>query len=348
MPSATAAGPETDAAPGTAPVEDGGVPTRTREQIDTLLADVGAVAAVERLTGGLFATTYRVTLVGGRRLVVKTAPTATDRLLTYEHDLLRTEAEVYRIASGRSGLLMPAVVKTDFSRQVLPGDVLVVEHLGGVPLTDLRAEGDLSSLDEQRIQYDLGAFMARLHTVHGTRFGYPNAEAGLVGGTWPDAFGRMVEALLADAHRWGTLLPHDRIRTAVARHRAALAEVTVPSLVHTDLWSGNLFVDPSTVRLTGVIDTERSVWGDPLLELAGADQTGRGPVPEALVAGYAAEAGDLPLGTPSGEVRLLLYRLYMALVLTVEITPRGYSGDGVRHYRSVCEANVVAALDALA
>jgi aminoglycoside phosphotransferase (APT) family kinase protein len=231
---------------------------------------------------------------------------------------------------------------------VLPGDVLVVEHLDGVPLTDLRAAGDLSPSDEQRIQHDLGAFMARLHTVQGIRFGYPNAEAGLVGGTWPDAFGRMVEALLADAHRWGTVLPHDRIRTAVARHRAALAEVTVPALVHTDLWSGNLFVDPSTVRLTGVIDTERSVWGDPLLELAGADQTGRGPVPEALVAGYAAEAGDLPLGTPSGEVRLLLYRLYMALVLTVEITPRGYSGDGVRHYRSVCEANVVAALDALA
>ncbi len=334
--------------PGTAPALDPALGDERRAALRILLHEVGELDDVERLTGGMFATTYRVTLADGRRVVVKTAPTDPGRLLTYERDLLRTEAEVYALAAGRPELLMPEVLLTDFSRTVLPGDVLVVTHLDGVPLTDLRAQTPLSEQDEARVQHQLGGLMARLHTVRGPRFGYPNAASGLVGDTWPEAFTRMVEALLTDAARWGTVLPADRVRTAVARHRAALAEVVVPSLVHTDLWSGNLFVDPGSLRLVGVIDTERSVWGDPLLELAGADQTGRGPVPEALIAGYAAEDGALPLTGPSWAVRLLLYRLYMALVLTVEIAPRGYTWDGVARYRAECEANVVAALDALA
>jgi hypothetical protein len=101
--------------------------------------------------------------------------------------------------------------------------------------------------------------------------------------------------------------------------------VEPPALVHTDLWPGNLFVDPGTLALTGVIDPERAVWGDPLLELAGADQTGRGPVPAALLAGYT-QAGGVLARHPVGGARLLLYRMTMSLAMLVEMAPRGYSG----------------------
>lgn len=37
-------------------------------------------------------------------------------------------------------------------------------------------------------------------------------------------------------------------------------QVTVPCLVHWDLWDGNVFVKDN--RITGVIDCERSLWGD--------------------------------------------------------------------------------------
>ena len=312
--------------------------------LSTVLAPLGRLHGVERLTGGMFATTYRAHLDDGSRVVVKTAPTATERLLTYELDLLRTEAEVYRLAADRPDLLMPTVLLTDLSRTELPTDVLVASHLDGIPLIDA---GELPPLVADEVQRQLGGLMARLHTVHGDHFGYPNRAAGLHAPTWPKAFGRMVDALLGDARRWGTPLPEDEIHAVLRRHAAALAEVRTPSLVHTDLWAGNLFVDPASGALTGVIDTERSVWGDPLLELAGADQTGRGPVPAALLAGYAEAGGTLPLGTSSGDDRLLLYRLYMALVLLVEIGPRGYVGDWVDAHRATAESNLRAALDAL-
>ncbi|PVU84084.1 aminoglycoside phosphotransferase family protein [Cellulomonas sp. WB94] len=292
----------------------------------------------------MFATTYRVTLGDGTRVVVKTAPTDTDRLLRYELDLLRTEAAVYALAADRPDLLMPRVLLTDLSRTVLPSDVLVVSHLDGVPLVDA---GELDPVVADVVQRELGAFMARLHTVHGERFGYPNLDAGLHAATWTEAFESMVEALLDDAARWGTPLPSDEIRAALDRHRAVLDDVRVPALVHTDLWAGNLFVDTTTGALLGVIDTERSVWGDPLLELAGADQLGRGPAPAPLLDGYAAAGGTFGLSTASGATRLELYRLYMCLVLLVEIAPRGYVGDWLAAHRSTAAANLRASLGAL-
>ncbi|VTR77442.1 phosphotransferase family protein [Cellulomonas hominis] len=319
-----------------------------RDALPAVLAPIGEVVHLEPLTGGLFATTYRATLRDGTRVVAKTAPTDTDRLLTYERDLLRTEAEVYRRAADRPDLLMPRLLLTDFTRTAVPSDVVVASHLDGVPLTALAEDGRLPDEVRQRVQPQLGALMARLHTVSGERFGYPNADSGLVGGTWPEAFGRMVEALLVDAGRWGTQVPADEVRATLHRHEGALAEVERPVLVHTDLWAGNLFVDPETLALTGIIDPERAVWGDPLLELAGADQTGRGPVPAGLLAGYAEAGGALALGTASGEVRLLLARLYLALVMLVEIAPRGYTGAGADAHRATCAGNLRAALDALA
>ena len=319
-----------------------------RAALRRILQPLGEPTGVELLTGGMFATTYRVTLADGSRVVVKTAPTGTDRLLTYELDLVRTEALVYSLAAGRPDLMMPRVLLTAFSRSVLPSDVVVASHQGGVPLLGRTTSTGESAADQPGLQHDLGAAMARLHTVTGPEFGYPNRAAGLTAATWPEAFGLMVNALLADADRWATPLPAAEIRAALDRHHAALAEVTVPVLVHTDLWAGNLFVDAGTGRLTGVIDTERAIWGDPLVDLAGADQLGRGPVPAALLAGYASEGAAQAVGTPTGDVRLLLYRMYMGLVLLVEIAPRGYSGDWLVGHRATAEGCLRAALDALA
>lgn len=319
-----------------------------RDALPRVLAPLGELVRLETLTGGMFATTFRASLADGTRVVVKTAPTATDRLLTYERDLLRTEALVYRLAEDRPDLLMPRVLLTDFSRSVVPSDVVVASHLDGVPLVDV--EQDHADPDDLRARVlpQLGALMARLHTVGHDRFGYPDASTGLTAATWPEAFARMEGALLQDAERWGTELPADEIRGALQRHGAALAEVTRPALVHTDLWSGNLFVDPATLALTGVIDPERALWGDPLLELVGNDQLGRGPVPESLLGGYASAGGELGLGTPGGEARLLLYRMHMSLVLLVEIAPRGYSGPWLAQHQEAAAGNLRAALDLLA
>ncbi|MDM7830287.1 phosphotransferase family protein [Cellulomonas edaphi] len=316
------------------------------DTLSALVAPVGRLTGFERLTGGMFATTYRVTLEDGSRVVVKTAPTDLDRLLTYELDLLRTEALVYELAHERPELLMPTVLHTDYTRTVLPSDVLVVSHLPGTPMLDAGLGAD--DPRTERLERDLGAYLAHQHTLTGTRFGYPNAETGLQADAWPEAFSLIVEALLADAARWGTALPDDEIRAALRRHAGALAHVTTPVLVHTDLWPGNLFVDPATGELLGVIDTERAMWGDPLLDLVGIDPMWHGVSPRVL-AGYGATSGAAwDVEEPDAAARLLLYRLLMALIMKVETAPRAYEGDWVADFVARYEENLARALTALA
>lgn len=42
-------------------------------------------------------------------------------------------------------------------------------------------------------------------------------------------------------------------------------EVTKPYLVHRNCWDGNIFVEGG--KVTGIIDWERCLWADPLLEV---------------------------------------------------------------------------------
>jgi aminoglycoside phosphotransferase (APT) family kinase protein len=320
-------------------------PLTTDDALRTLVAPLGTMTSYEQLKGGMFATTYRVTLDDGTRVIAKTAPTETDKLLTYEHDLIRTEALVYRLAEGRD-LLMPTVLLTDFTRTVLPSDVVVVTHLDGVPL-----EGAGFAPDDPRTaraEHELGAFMARMHTVTGERFGYPNDANGLVGDTWAVAYGRMVEALLADAARTGTTFPADEIRAVVAANLHVLDAVQVPVLVHTDLWPGNLFVDPSTGELVGIIDTERSIWADPLYDLVGAEAMSSGAVNPRILEGYASVTGvPLDITSAGPATRLTLYRLALTMIMITEINPRQFEGDWLVEYRQTLWGNLRTFVDRL-
>ncbi|WP_421742440.1 phosphotransferase family protein [Cellulomonas sp.] len=310
------------------------------DALTSLVAPIGPLSDVELLTGGQFATTYRVTLADGTRVVVKTAPVGTDGLLTYEHDLLRAEALVYGLAADQPALLMPQVLHTDFSRTLLPSDALVVSHLPGVPWVDAGFGPASSDHRTVRAERETGAVLAALHAIEGPEYGYP---CGRREATWAESFTGMVDELLADASRWSAPVPAAEVRAALERHRHVLDDVARPSLVHTDLWAGNVFVDPVTGAVVGIIDPERAFWGDPLADLVGVDPMGREPGTPALLEGY----GRLDVDSPSARTRLDLYRMRLCLVMMIEITPRRFEGDWVEPHRSAVTANLHAALTSL-
>ncbi|MEV6871936.1 aminoglycoside phosphotransferase family protein [Amycolatopsis sp. NPDC051128] len=257
-----------------------------------------------RLEEASFNTVYRVRSSSGG-LVVKLAPAPGTPTMTYERDLLRTEALFYRANAAVAPV--PRIVHTDFSRRHVPGDLLVMTELPGVTWN--------SGPKTPRLRAELGGLVAALHRTTGPGFGYPQ---GPLAPSWRAAFSAMLAAVLADAERFGTALPC-RLDDLLAP-LSILDEVEQPVLVHFDLWPGNVLVDGHTV--TGLIDAERAFWGDPLADLVSVALFGDIERDKDFLRGYR-EAGGTVTFDEGARRRLALYRCYLYLIMLVEMVPRG-------------------------
>jgi aminoglycoside phosphotransferase (APT) family kinase protein len=303
------------------------------------------------LTGGTYNSVHRVVLADGRRSVLKLAPPSDRPRLTYEHGIAATEALVHERARPVCGPLVPEVLHLG----AVPGDpgraYLFLSHLPGVPLDGVRA--DLGPERTAGVRRELGRAVAALHTVTGDRFGYPGRE-GLSAPTWPEAFGAMAEAVVADADRFSVALPGGgaRILRLVSANLVHLAPVRTPVLTHFDLWDGNVLLtgtggDGGAPRLSGIVDAERAFWGDPAAELVSLALFGDVRDDTALLAGYR-EAGGRVDFSPGLLRRLALYRVYLYLIMFTEPTPRGHAPDGAARIRAFLAGHLEADLARLA
>lgn len=298
--------------------------------VATAFGDGTGVAALAPLTDGMFSAAFRVRLTDGRDVVLKVAPPRDAALLTYERDIMRTEVLFYRLARERTAAPLPDLLYSGHVDDSPGGtaedfDFLFLSMLTGTPVSALRPR--LSGPLHAMLRRDLGRIVAGLHTLTGTGFGYPQETAGLLAADWPGAFTLMIEAVLADAARYGVGVPADRVRAAVRACRGALAEVVTPVLTHFDIWDANVFVELSeeSVRVDGLIDPERAFWGDPYADFAVMGLTGDIQDDLDFLAGYR-EAGGVAEFTPPACLRLTCYRIYLFLIMIVEAAPRGYTG----------------------
>ncbi|MFF5175761.1 phosphotransferase family protein [Micromonospora sp. NPDC000089] len=275
------------------------------------------------LTGGGFAAVWWLTLDDSRRLVLKVGPAAAVPLLRYERGLIAAEARYLRLVAERAPQVPVPPLRHHGSDPEL-GDWLLTDLLPGRTLRDLDVEG----ADTARVRAGLGAAFAALHAVSGDRYGYDGGRAG--GTTWRAAFTAMVDDLLADAADWSVPLPVPaaRLRELIGRHAGVLDRVRRPALLHFDGWAGNVLAVPGPDgghRLAGLVDGERHLHGDPLLDLvspllfARAEDTPDDP----FLRGYRAAGGSLALDDPGVRCRLGLYRLHLYLLMTVEAPSRG-------------------------
>jgi aminoglycoside phosphotransferase (APT) family kinase protein len=254
----------------------------------------GPHADVTELTEGTFNTVYRI----GPDLILKLSPDPAAPVLTYERDLIHTEALFYQAARGKAP--MPEVVH-------IGDDYLLMTALPGTTMRGVAGD------ERPALRRELGGIVSRLHEVTGPGFGYP--QKGLVA-TWSEAFLSMIDDVLADASRFAVKLPRppEQLRQLVLERFELLDAVKTPRLIHFDLWDGNILVENG--RITGLVDGERAFWGDPVAEFVSLTLFSTSMDPD-LSAGY----GELELGE-----RLSLYRIYLYLIMLIEGTPRGYQG----------------------
>lgn len=281
-------------------------------------ANAAAIASIAALTAGWFNTAYRIDFNNGDPgLVLRIAPHPKQRVLTYENELMRKELQVYSLLAEHPELWTPRLMAADTSRRLIDRDFMFTEQLRGRPLDTLQS--DLSQTDKDEIEAQLGTLMAAMHQVTGPSFGYFGQGPGAGATSWRAAFQAFMDALLADGVDLQVEgIPYAEIRHLLDRLSDCLDEITTPRLVHWDLWAGNVFVLAvgDSYQVEGVIDWERTFWGDAEAETALCCRF-YGP---AFFQGHGSQPGygrDLASGE-AAEIRQSLYRLYLWLVMLIE------------------------------
>lgn len=309
---------------------------RARDVLEAAGIGPGRLARLRPLGGGTYNTVEELVLTDGIRYVLKVEPTAAG--LRHESRLLVGEAEFCR-GAAEAGVPAPRVV-------VLDGSRLLMTPIPGDPWDDSLPAGEVPGLRQE-----LGRQVARLHEVTGPGFGYPTGALGPLAPDWRTAFATMFGAVLDDARDHGAYLPRpvDEVAAVARSAYGALDEVTVPRLVHFDLWPGNILVDRAggEARIGGLIDGERMFWGDPLADFVSLALLGDIRGDEAFLGAYRQAGGPAEFGA-SARVRYALYRAYLYLIMLTETVPRAVGPDRVRWVRERVGPELLAALEEIA
>lgn len=290
--------------------------------VSAAFGSAARVTSARTADGGMYNAGYHLDLSGGgpARAFLKAAPPDAMPCLTHERGLMRAEIETLRRVATAGVGAAPAVLFADTGRRIVDRDVVFLEHLPGT----LLSETEIPPAEAPSLRRQVGALVAGVQGVEGPAFGYPHIAA-LQAPTWRAAFSLMLDAVFADAERLGVDPPLSPYRTRFEARLVLLEAVTRPSLVHYDLWDGNILVarGEGGWRVTGLIDWERAFHGDPLAELANMSfhTPGMALDPD-VIAGWASVA-PLEIDTDARR-RVALYRAYLWLIMLIEAGPRGF------------------------
>jgi len=284
------------------------------------------IASLEELKEGYFNAAYHLKLVDGFQCVLKIAPPPEVRVLRYEKNILRAEVQTLQIVRERTEMPVPAILFHDQSCTLLPSPFYGMEFIEGVPLHKLREKLGLE--DQARIDQTLGVYLRQMNAIHNDKFGY-YAQPETQSTCWQTAFEQMIEAVLLDGSEAEVELPlpAEEILALIRRQAAVMDEVSTPALVHWDLWDGNVFINPQTKLISGIIDFERALWADPLMEC----NFGAFGINHAFLAGY----GKADPFTPAEELRRTLYNVYLFLIMVIECTYRHYPNHDQENWARV-------------
>lgn len=264
------------------------------------------------LTEGFFNAAYEICLQNNDKVVLKIAPAKETRVMTYEKNIMFSEVEAMKLAARYGGIPVPAVIGCDAGCTICSSPYFFMEKIEGQSLNAVK--NTLTPSQIRNIYIETGKINKKINEVRLSAFGYPG-QSDFQGNAWYPVFRRMLEAGVNDALRADVDLkiPIDRLWLYLERDRSVFEEVTEPRLVHWDCWDGNIFVESG--KVTGIIDWERSLWGDPLMEVGFRTYSDNTHFQK----GYGITAL-----TESQKRRALWYDIYLLLLMSLEYEYRHY------------------------
>ncbi|MFE5084438.1 phosphotransferase family protein [Streptomyces mirabilis] len=218
------------------------------------------VTSAGELGGGMYNTTYRLTVESLQEPVILRIAPAPGQQFSSERELMRNEYATVPYLSPIASLV-PRVLFADWSQEITGRDWIVQSHLTGVPAPDRLGAYPRDLWPGFFAQ--LGEITALVHAVRGPSFG---PVTGPGHRTWSAAVIASLHAIADDLGQLGLDAADVRkVADLAVEHHQVLDEITEPRLLTGDLWTVNTMLDSEapTPVITGVLDLDRTLFGDP-------------------------------------------------------------------------------------
>ncbi len=278
------------------------------------------------LHDGYYNMAYSIELQDKSKLYLKIEPPKHLECLTYEKNAMAIEAGVYRLLEKDGSVPIPKLLKYDPSLTIIDREYMIIEHFNCPPWSKIRK--NLTKEQNNHIWYELGKYNCRINQITGSHFGDFFELDSERQKSWKTAFLGRIEDVLKDVKRFNAKIPFgsDEILRVLDSKAEVLDDVTVPHLVHWDIWPGNIFVDKkkddsSLYEIVAIFDFERAVWGDPLIEFIYNDQFRRVKID--LANYHKGYDPDFRWDNRS-ECRRRMYNIFLYLVWAIELKTRNY------------------------
>ncbi len=205
-------------------------------------------------------------------LVLRISPPDDAGFLFYERRMMAQEPALHGLIRKETAVPVANILAYDDSRRLVDRDYLLMERLPGRPLS----EAALTRRQQEGVLEQVGAYLAQLHALVADRYGYLGAHRPMVPqASWVEAFDVMWNSLLDDVVACGGYTPQeaDAFRRLFSVYRPHFDRPVDASLLHMDVWSQNILVNQAG-QVTGLVDLDRALWGDPEIEFAVLDYCG--------------------------------------------------------------------------
>ena len=267
---------------------------------------------LQELTEGYFNIAYEASFYDGTTSILKIAPHPGVAVMTYEQNIMETEVRSMQLVTEQTKVPLPEVEFYDSSCTLCSAPYFFMKKIKGESLAVQKPQLTQQQLSD--IYTTAGSLNKEINQVTNEYFGYMGQPA-FQGKSWHDIFAKMLSAVMGDAEKENIdlRLSARELLDMLEHDKNLFLEVTTPRLVHWDIWDGNVFVEDGMI--TGIIDWERCLWGDPLMEV-GFRSYAQSPD---FLRGYG--IGKL---TEEESRRILWYDVYLLMIVAQEPVYRKY------------------------
>jgi aminoglycoside phosphotransferase (APT) family kinase protein len=287
--------------------------TITAEKLHQLVENTFGTATIVKdfvlLQGGLFNTTYRIQLEHASHtdVILRLAPergdmpsgSASDPLFSFERSMMSAEPVVYEYYR-KVGIPAPNIIACDDSGLIIPRTYMFMEFISSKQLD----HPSILEADKERLYHQLGVYTAAMHQIEGASFGWPQGDGTITGSDhWSEVLYSFAQETALKAAKFG-YMPGvgGEIADMFIKNRELFDRVTVPVLVHNDLWEANVLVHEKNgeLNIAAIIDGDRSMFADREFEAILSTESST-----AFHKGYG-QPKDM---SDEGQARLLAYRI---------------------------------------